>query len=142
MDRLATASLGAADWQVATNGSPDGLGTRDAPWDIGSALAGRQKVEPNDTIWIHPGHYKSAPKVGGMGYVVRLAGREGAPVQVRAWQGQRVTVDGGLDVQPPATHLWIWDLEILVAEPRPSSPIEPDPTYANVNRSWGGLNVL
>ena len=131
----------AADWHVATNGSPDGLGTQGAPWDLGSALDGRQKVRPNDTLWIHQGHYKSAPKVGGLGYVVRLAGRDGAPVQVRAWQGQRVTIDGGLNVQPPSTHLWIWDLEILVSDPRPSAPIPPDPTYANVNRPWGGLNV-
>lgn len=131
----------AADWHVATNGSPGGLGTQAAPWDIGSALEGKQQVLPNDTLWIHQGRYHSAPKVGSMGYVVRLAGRDGAPVAVRAWQGQRVTIDGGLNVQPPSTHLWIWDLEILVSEPRPPSPIAPDPTYATVNRPWGGLNV-
>ena len=60
---------------------------------------------------------------------------------MRAWQGRQVTIDGGLDVQPPSTHLWIWDLEILVSEPRPPSPIAPDATYPNVNRPWGGLNV-
>jgi hypothetical protein len=74
----------AADWHVATDGAPDGLGTEAAPWDIGSALDGRHKVEPGDTLWVHQGRYKAAPKVGGMGYVVRLAGRDGAPVQVRA----------------------------------------------------------
>jgi hypothetical protein len=131
----------AADWHVATNGSPGGLGTQAAPWDIGSALDGSQKILPNDTLWIHQGHYKFAPKVGSMGYVVRLVGRDGAPVQVRAWQGQRVTIDGGLNVQPPSTDLWIWDLELVVSEPRPSSPLAPDPTYANVSRPWGGLNV-
>jgi hypothetical protein len=131
----------AADWHVATNGAPDGSGTDAAPWDISSALEGRQKIEPNDTLWIHEGRYKAEPKVGGMGYVVRLAGRDGAPVQVRAWKGQRATIDGGLNVQPPTTHLWIRDLEILVSEPRPSAPTAPDPTYANVNRPWGGLNV-
>ncbi len=131
----------AADWHVATNGLPDGSGTPAAPWDIGSALDGSKKILPGDTLWIHPGRYKHPPKVGGTGYIVRLAGRDGAPVQVRAWQGERVTIDGGLDVQPPAAQLWIWGLEILVSEPRPSSPVEPDPTYANVNRPWGGLNV-
>ena len=50
-------------------------------------------------------------------------------------------IDGGLNVQPPATDLWIWDLELVVSEPRPSSPVAPDPTYANVSRPWGGLNV-
>jgi hypothetical protein len=131
----------AADWHVATNGVPDGLGREAAPWDISSALDGRHKIEPGDTLWVHQGRYKAEPKVGGMGFVVRLVGRDGAPVQVRAWKGQRVTIDGGLNVQPPSTYLWIWDFEILVSEPRPPSPVPPDPTYANVNRPWGGLNV-
>ncbi len=131
----------AVEWHVATNGLPNGLGTQGAPWDIASALDGSHKVLPGDTLWIHQGRYKCAPKVGGMGYTVRFAGRDGAPVQMRAWQGQRVTIDGGLNVQPPSTHLWIWDLEITVSEARPSAPVPPDPTYANVNRPWGGLNV-
>jgi hypothetical protein len=38
-------------------------------------------------------------------------------------------------------HLWIWDLEITVSEPRPEKPVPPDPSYKNVNRPWGGLNV-
>jgi Right handed beta helix region len=131
----------AAEWHVATNGSPNGSGTQSAPWDIAAALDGSHQVLPGDTLWIHQGHYKCAPKVGGMGYVVRLVGRDAAPVQVRAWQGRRVTIDGGLNVQPPSTYLWIWDFEILVSEPRPSALVPPDPTYANVNRPWGGLNV-
>jgi hypothetical protein len=80
----------AADWHVATNGELDGLGNESATWDIGSALDGKRKVEPGDTLWIHQGRYKAEPKVGGMGYVVSLAGRDGAPVQVRAWKGQRL----------------------------------------------------
>ena len=86
----------AADWHVATNGSPNGAGLPASPWDIVSALEGRRKIEPGDTLWIHQGCYKAEPKAGGMGYVVRLAGRDGAPVQVRTWQRQRVTIDGGL----------------------------------------------
>lgn len=31
--------------------------------------------------------------------------------------------------------------EIIVSEPRPDKPLPPDPTYKNVNRPWGGLNV-
>ena len=52
-----------------------------------------------------------------------------------------MTIDGGLNVQPPSTHLEIWDLEITVSEPRPAQPVPPDPSYRNVNRPWGGLNV-
>jgi hypothetical protein len=103
----------AADWHVATHGVPDGSGTEATPWDIGSALDRRHKVEPGDTLWIHQGRYKAEPKVGGTGFIVRLTGREGAPVQVRAGKGERVTIDGGLNIQPPSTHLWIRDRKIL-----------------------------
>ena len=89
----------AADWHVTTNGVPDGSGTEAAPWNIRSALDGRHKIEPGDTLWIHQGRYKAEPKVGGTGFVVKLVGRDGAPVQVRAWKDQRVTIDGGLNIQ-------------------------------------------
>ncbi len=130
-----------ADWHVSPKGLPAARGSPDAPWDIASALDGTHQVQPNDTVWIHGGYYKFPAQVGGYGYLVKLAGREGAPIQVRPWQKERVTIDGGLNLQPPSTHLWIWDLEIRVSEPRPGVPVPPDPTYKNVNRPWGGLNV-
>ena len=41
----------AADWHVTTNGVPDASGTEAAPWDISSALDGKQnakaKMRPN-----------------------------------------------------------------------------------------------
>lgn len=131
----------AAEWRVAPQGTAQGRGTSASPWDLASALGGQQPVEPGDTLWLHAGTYKRPFENLGMGWPVRLAGRDGAPIHIRAWPGQRVTVDGGLNLQPPATHLWIWDLEILVSEPRADTPLPPDPTYRNLNRPWGGLNV-
>ena len=131
----------AADWHVAPGGSSTAHGTTDAPWDIESALRGNQKVSPGDTVWLRGGTYKHPFENGGMGYKIRLAGSRMQPVQIRALPGQRVTIDGGLVVQEPATHVWIWDLEILVSEPRPDKPVPPDPSYKNVNRPWGGLNI-
>lgn len=135
------ATCGAAEWQVATNGANANAGTKESPWDIASALEGKHKVQPGDTVWLAPGIYKFPPKNGGQGFIVRLAGTEQAPVHVRAAKGQRVTIDGGLTLQEPSTCLWLWDLEIMVSEPRPDKALPPDPTYANVNRPWGGLNV-
>jgi hypothetical protein len=103
-------------------------------------LAARKEIAPGDTIWVHVGRYRK-PAAESHGFKVHLAGRAGAPVQVRALPAERVTIDGGLNVQSPATHLWIWDLEIIVSEPRPEKPVPPDSTYQNVNRPWGGLNV-
>jgi len=131
----------AADRHVAVNGSPAGQGTLGSPWDIASALGGRHTVQAGDTLWLQRGTYKRLFENTGMGWPVRLVGRADAPLHVRAVPGERVTIDGGLNVQPPSTHLWIWDLEILVSEPRPEKPVPPDSTYLNVNRPWGGLNV-
>lgn len=137
----AASSLGAAEWFVATNGTRAGSGTLASPWDITSALGGQHRIAPGDTVWLRGGAYKYPPKVDSHGFEVRLAGRRQAPVQVRPYARERVTIDGGLNLQEPATDLWIRDLEILVSEPRPDKPVPPDPTYANVNRPAGGLNV-
>jgi hypothetical protein len=131
----------AGEWHVTTNGTATAEGSRRSPWDIESALGGKQRIGPGDTLWLHRGTYKRPFENLGLGWPVRLAGRTQAPVQVRPWPGERVTIDGGLNVQPPATHLWIWDLEILVSEPPSTDPLPPDPTYQNLNRPWGGLNV-
>ncbi len=53
----------------------------------------------------------------------------------------RASINGGLNLVPPTTFVEIRDLEITVSEPRPTAPVPPDPSYRNVNRPWGGLNV-
>src|SRR5262245_32988713 len=51
---------GARHYYVSAQGRPDNPGTRDAPWDLPSALAGRQKVAPGDVIWVRGGQYRGA----------------------------------------------------------------------------------
>jgi len=140
----------APEYFVAVDGKPENPGTREAPWDIASALGGKQKVEPGATIWIRGGTYKHPKRdISGYGYEVRLAGAEGRPIQVRAapaatWLGyERVTIDGGLTMQPPSAHLWLRDLEIMVSDPRPENPVPPDASKWGeyIKRPWGGLNV-
>ena len=131
----------AADRYVSPAGKAEAAGTQAAPWDLGSALDGRQKVAPGDTVWIAAGTYRFPATVGGMGFPIRLAGTAKAPITVRSRAGERVTIDGGLTVQEPSTHLCIRDLEITVTDPRPPGKVAPDPTYHTVNRPWGGLNV-
>lgn len=134
---LATAA-DAAEYHVGPQGTPDAKGTKESPWDIASALGGKQKVAAGDTIWIGAGTYKKAQENGGLGFPVHLAGSKEAPIQVRATPGERATIDGGLLVQEPSTYLWIRDLEILVSEPTPDKPIDAS---ARPKRPWGGLNV-
>lgn len=133
-----------AEWCVGPQGTTDGKGTHASPWDLESTLAGRRAVAPGDTLWIGGGTYKFPDrKLGSPGYVVRLAGEDGRPIHVRAMPGQRVTIDGGLSVQPPSTWLWIRDLEILVSENFSMSRRveEPGSHPQSYRRPWGGLNV-
>jgi hypothetical protein len=142
---LSIAATGRADeWYVAPDGKPTAAGTKDSPWDIATALGGGQKVAPGDTVWISGGTYKHPKRdTGATGYEVRLAGQEGKPIHVRAARGERVTIDGGLAVVQPSTHLWIWDLEIIVSENFTMSRRieEPGSSPQTYGRPWGGLGV-
>ncbi|HEV2970789.1 MAG TPA: right-handed parallel beta-helix repeat-containing protein [Pirellulales bacterium] len=134
----------AAEWYVAPVGSATGDGTRQSPWDLESALLGRQKIAPGDTVWLLSGiyHYPDR-RLDSAGYVVRLAGTEAKSIQVRSVLGERVTIDGGLTVQAPASWLQIRDLEILVSEnlTRSRTVQESGSHPSSYDRLWGGLQI-
>jgi len=133
-----------ADWYAAPDGRPDAAGSKSSPWDLESALGGKRKLAPGDTLWLVGGTYKYPDRrLGSPGFAVRLAGQEGKPIHVRAMPGQRVTLDGGLAVVAPCDWLWIWDLEILVSENFSMSRTvkQPGSHPTDYARPWGGLNV-
>lgn len=135
---------GAHHWIVATGGSSSGAGTLEDPWDIATALLGGptgSEVGPGDWVVLTGGTYHRAFENAGLGFVVQLAGAEGLPIQIRPHAGARVIIDGGLNVQAPTSHLWIWDLEILCSDAWPPFPIEWLGNYSNLSHPWGGLNV-
>ena len=133
-----------ADWYVAPQGNSKNQGTRDSPWDLGSALDGTHRISPGDSVWISAGTYCHPDRsLNSPGFVVRLQGNEEKPIHVRAVPGHRVTVDGGLSVVAPSDYLWIWDLEILVSENETLSREidEPGSHPQSYARPWGGLNI-
>ncbi len=134
---LAAPVARAADWYVGPAGSPKGKGTREAPWDVVSALGGKQPVKPGDTLYLLAGTYRRRPQEL---FEVRLVGAEGKPIQVRPAPGARATIDGGLSVQPPSAHVWVRGLEIIVSEPQPARPVGPGSHPAGFNRPWGGVH--
>jgi hypothetical protein len=139
-----TASADAAEWYVGPSGKAAGKGTADDAWDIASALAGDHKVGPGDTVWLLEGSYKFPSKSGGRGFPVHLVGTASAPIHVRAQTGKRVTIDGGLLIEKPASYVWIWDLEITVSEPLTIGTREkpaPKGSWPNLNRPSGGVNI-
>src|SRR5690606_35672808 len=89
----------AADVFVSPDGNATNAGTEQSPWDIASAWGGKQKIAPGSTIHMMPGVYRHPQRewTGG-GFVMTLAGGEGAPIHIKPHAGGRVTIDGGLTV--------------------------------------------
>jgi hypothetical protein len=129
---------GAAEWYVSPRGTPQCKGTREAPWDLESALLGKQSVKAGDTLYLLDGTYRRRPDEK---FAVKLAGAEGKPIHIRPAPKERAIIDGGLAVQNPSSDVWIWDLEILVSEPQPAKPVGPGSHPADFTRPWGGLNM-
>jgi hypothetical protein len=128
----------AAQWYVAPEGRAENSGTRDAAWDIASALDGQREVRPGDTVYLLEGTYRRRPNEL---FDVRLVGALEKPVCVRPVPGQRVRIDGGLAVQRPSAYVWIRDLEIFVSEPLPEKPVSAGSSPADLKRPWGGLHM-
>jgi len=135
---LAAVACG-AEWYVGPDGKPGNTGTKEAPWDIASALDGKQRVAAGDTLYLLAGTYKRRPKEQ---FDVRLVGSAEKPIHVRRAPGARATIDGGLAVQAPSAHVWIWDLEILVSEPNPEKIATGGSHPKDFDRPWGGLNMF
>ena len=134
----------AAEWYAAPDGKADASGTKDSPWDLQSALSGRMKIAPGDTLWLLPGTYKHPNrKLGSQGYEVRLAGTKEKPIHVRGTPGTRVTIDGALTVVAPSDYLWVRDLELIISENFTMSRTIKDAgsSPGDYGRPWGGLNV-
>lgn len=130
--------LASAERFVSPDGLPTNAGTRDAPWDIASALDGNRMLAPGDTLWLLAGTYHRRPKEQ---FEVRVVGSAEQPIHIRGEVGRRVVIDGGLAVQDPSAHLWIRDLELLVSEPQPTAPLSAGTHPPEFTRPWGGLHV-
>jgi hypothetical protein len=127
---------------VATDGTMENVGTKEAPWDIASALDGRQSVLPGSTVWLRSGVYRHPDRsAGARGFVVKLAGQEGKLTRVQAWPGERVTIDGGMCVEPPATYIRLQDLEITVLETNRLSRVTGGQPGPDLGRPYGGLHI-
>jgi len=127
---------------VSPGGRAENLGTQDSPWDLSGVLSGQRPIPPGSIVWVRGGRYvypvRDSAK-GRNGFVVSLSGAEGKPIHVRAWPGERATIDGGFEVS--AGHLWIWDLEFALGDDwRPKEP-SPQGQDTHFNTPTGVLNV-
>jgi hypothetical protein len=97
---------------VSPNGTPQAAGTKDAPWDIVSALQGKRAVTPGDTVWLLGGVYvmPAGPQSKKFEVECKLTGTAERPIVVRQALGQRATIDGSIQIQGADT--WYWGLEV------------------------------
>lgn len=95
-----------ADFYVSPDGSPDGAGTTDAPWDLATALRQPREVVPGSVIWLRGGTYGNSQTY----FTSVLTGTPDHPVIVRQAPGERATVYGSLVVN--GAYAWYWDFEV------------------------------
>ena len=143
---LACLTAAAAEHFVAANGLPGNAGTLDSPWDISSAWSGQQKISPGDTIVMRGGVYRHPDRTWqSKGYELALEGTAAQPIHIRPKAGERVTIDGKVEVRPNACQLWVWNLEITVSETAAwnrqvtAGGLEPE---GEATIPAGGLNII
>src|SRR5580700_3097842 len=91
---LIAGAAGATDHFAAPNGSPAGDGSISNPWDLDTALgspSGSQPATllPGDTLWLRGGTYVPATSNG---YLSHVNGTAAAPIIVRNYNGEHVTL--------------------------------------------------
>jgi hypothetical protein len=137
---------GGNSWFVTTSGSSSGDGSAAHPWDLATALAGPGSVKPGDTIWLRAGKYGAGQS--GSSVNSRLVGTASAPIVVRAYPGERVTIDEWLEVgccdgapNPSAgSYTWFWGLEFAGFNTDRSAGTSGPPSYGGT-ANHNGVDV-
>ena len=125
----------AKEFYITTDGNAKNSGTKESPWDLESVTTGKQKIPPGSIVWVMGGNYK-------LPSAVKLSGTEGKPIHLRAYPGERASIDGGLK-QVSASYLWIWDLEMtsFKSDWRPEKAIGKTDSYKQMPGAKGPMEV-
>jgi hypothetical protein len=119
---LCVPALSAANVFASPQGTPQGDGTIANPWDLQTALNQTSAIQPGDTLWLLGGTYLYSIALTGNnnGFSSNLNGTAAAPIVVRNYQAEHVTIDGhgmyaALAVY--GSYVWYWGLEIMDSAP-------------------------
>lgn len=86
------------EFYAAPAGRPSNSGTKDAPFDLATALKGTL-VKAGATLWLRGGVYSGK-------FTSKLTGTERQAILVRQLPGERAVIDGSLEVKGPWTTYW------------------------------------
>ena len=103
---------GSKHFFVAPDGKEDNAGTKEAPWDLVSALNGRHDVPAGSVIWLRGGTYG---KGGNTVFTIDLKGTQKQPIIVRQYPTEHATINGGIKGRGAWT--WLWGFEIKNSDP-------------------------
>lgn len=92
---------------VSVDGNQTSDGSASNPWSLATALAQPGIVQPGDTIWVHGGTYKGP-------FDSKLTGTATAPIVLRQYGGERVVIDGRLDIT--GQHAYYWGFEVTYSD--------------------------
>jgi len=106
---------------VTTGGSEKGDGSWNNPWDLDSALLGHPEVGPGDTIWVRGGTYHPVKEPSK--YNIKVSGTEKDPVFIRAYPGERVSIDAGIQIYNP--NVVFWGFEVFSSSTHRTSDNRP-----------------
>lgn len=134
--KLFSVDVSSDDFFVTTNGSEKGDGSLNNPWDLDSALLGHPEVAPGDTIWVRGGTYHPVEEPSK--YNIKVSGSEDNPVVIRAYPGERVSIDGGIQIYN--TNVVFWGFEVFSSDTDRISE-ESGSNPSTYNRP-GGILVL
>ena len=83
----------ASCYYISPSGTPSGDGSIAEPWDIGTALSNKvAAVKSGDTVYLRAGSYVNSAAANGQ-IAISYNGQPGNPVIVRAYPGERATID-------------------------------------------------
>src|SRR5665213_685390 len=117
---VANSSTSGNQFYAAPKGKATAAGTQADPWDLQTALSQPAAVKPGDLIWVRGGTYDGH-------YSSTLSGTASRPIVVRAYPGERATIDGrsgagGITLNIFGSYAWYWGLEVMNSSPNRTSP--------------------
>ncbi len=115
----APSPLGGNQWFVSPSGHSSGNGSQSDPWDLQTALNQPSSVKPGDTIWLRGGRY-IAP------FKSHLKGASGKPIIVRAYPGERATLDGTGPFLTIIDSSWVYFWGFEITKSNNSRPVSAD----------------
>lgn len=92
-----------ASYFVATNGSPNGNGSINQPWDLQTALNNKDVIKPGDLVLLRQGRYGLG---GSTTFTSNISGAINDYVTIKNYNGELATIDGNITVNGNYTQWW------------------------------------